>query len=266
MDYKTREIIDSNETATISQVRAKKSFGQNFLKDKNILKKIITGSEINEQDIVVEIGPGTGNLTTELLNTAKKVIAVELDKDMIIHLKERFKDNWNFILEEKNVLKFNPEFKNYKIVANIPYNITGKILRHFLEEVENKPRSMTLMVQKEVANKIIAKAGDHNLLSLSVQVFAEVRKLFNVSRSYFNPAPNVDSAVIHIKLIEEPLISNTKLFFEIIRKAFQAKRKTLKHSLKLSDDIFEKLHLKTTARPQELTLENWEKMIGELEN
>jgi len=243
---------------------AKKSFGQNFLKDKEVLGQIIQKSGINQEDLVLEIGPGPGFLTEKLLEVAKEVVAVEVDRDLVKVLENKFREVENFTLINEDILKFKPDFSSYKIVANIPYNITGRILRYFLEEVENKPKSMTLMVQKEVAAKIVEKEPNHNLLSLSVQVFANPTLVLDVNRDFFNPVPDVDSAVLHIELLQKPLIKDTKLFFELIRKAFQGKRKILKNTLQLEPDVFLKAKIEPTKRPEDLSISDWNNLIESL--
>jgi 16S rRNA (adenine1518-N6/adenine1519-N6)-dimethyltransferase len=161
-----------------------------------------------------------------------------------------------------NALKYEPSFEKYKIVANIPYNITGRLLRHFLEEVKNKPESLTLMVQKEVAEKVIQNEPNHNLLSLSVRVFGEPRLVCYVPSSKFYPPPKVDSAIIHIDLFKEPKVKRLDVFFELIRKAFQGKRKMIRKTLNIDSDILNEINVEETVRPQEITLEEWAKLVN----
>jgi len=238
-----------------NKVLAKKSFGQNFLIDEKIIDTIIEISKVNKQDNVLEIGPGLGVLTQSLLENAKHITSVELD-DSVVDILKRTTDKYdNFELVIKNILKYKPKYKKYKVIANIPYNITGQILRYFLETLDNKPESMTLMVQKEVAEKIVKSKGEHNLLSLSCQVFSKPQYVCTVSKEKFFPAPKIDSAIIHLELLEKPQIENTEKFFELIHKAFQMKRKMLRKSLGKDVGVY------STARPQELSLEEWEMII-----
>jgi 16S rRNA (adenine1518-N6/adenine1519-N6)-dimethyltransferase len=243
------------------ETNVKKSFGQNFLISRKILKKTIEAANLSKEDNVIEIGPGLGVLTRELCEWAKHVTAVELDKDALEILEETLSGFDNVNVVERNILKFKPEYDKYKIVANIPYNITARILRYFLEEVQKKPSSLTLMVQKEVAEKIVQKENNHNLLSLSVQIFAKAKIVCNVPKSKFFPPPKVDSCVIQIDLYEKPVIENTDLFFELIRKAFQGKRKMLTTTLGVKSIFLDDLKINQKARPQELSLSQWEGVV-----
>jgi len=247
-------------------ISAKKSFGQNFLLNEEVISRILRVANLMKEDNVLEIGPGLGVLTYELAKRVKNLTSVELDMTIVPVLKEVMKDFPNFNLVQKNILKYKPEYKNYKIVANIPYNITGQIFRYFLENVETKPNSLTLMIQKEVANKIVQSKGKHNLLSLSCQVFSKPYIVCDVPRDNFFPVPKVDSAVIHLDLLKKPLIPNTKKFFKLINQAFRMKRKMLKKSLNLNSDFLEKLNINSKARPQELSLEDWSNILARLDN
>ncbi len=238
-----------------NKILAKKSFGQNFLIDKTVIDKIIEISNVTKHDNVLEIGPGLGVLTQALLENAKHVTSVELDDSVVDILKKTTDKYQNFELVIKNILKYKPKYKNYKIIANIPYNITGQILRYFLETLDNKPTSMTLMVQKEVAEKIVKSKGEHNLLSLSCQVFSKPQYVCAVSKEKFFPSPKIDSAIIHLELLNKPKIKDTEKFFELIHQAFQMKRKMLRKSLERDLGIY------STCRPQELGLEDWAQLI-----
>jgi 16S rRNA (adenine1518-N6/adenine1519-N6)-dimethyltransferase len=244
-----------------NNIYIQKNFGQNFLLDRNIIKKILQAAELSKDDNVLEIGPGLGVLTCELADNVRHLTSVELDRNMVPILKEVMKDYTNFCLVEKNILKYIPEYKAYKVVANIPYNITGQILRYFLEILEDKPKSLTFMVQKEVADKIIASKGHHNLLSLSCQNFSIPKIISYVDKNKFFPVPKVDSAIIHLDVLQKPLIKDTERFFYIIRKAFQMKRKTLHKSLLLDYSFLEKININKDARPQELDFDDWSKIL-----
>ncbi|KKS99051.1 MAG: Ribosomal RNA small subunit methyltransferase A [Candidatus Nomurabacteria bacterium GW2011_GWA2_43_15] len=273
-------------------MKAKKSLGQNFLINPKIAERIAFEADISKKDTVLEIGPGTGNLTKYLLTRAKKVIAVEKDDNLIKELTKKFKkeiEEKKLVLINDDILKFNIQkidckfFGNYKIIANIPYNITGAILKKFLSE-KNKPESMTLMIQKEVAERIMARDGKESLLSISVKAYGEPKILFKVSRGNFYPSPKVDSAVITIKNISRKLFvealqtvqSRTlhslhgslygvydlslekfeEKFWEIVRAGFAHKRKKLSSNLKnlISSTLRQDLENK---RAEELTLKDW---------
>jgi 16S rRNA (adenine1518-N6/adenine1519-N6)-dimethyltransferase len=259
--------------------------GQNFLKDPLILDKLIQSTNLSSTDFVIEVGPGEGILTEQLIKHAKKVIAIEIDQVLASKLASRLpagqaglRENNKIEIITADILKINlPELikqqdiASYKVIANIPYYITSPIIRLFLE-TKYPPTEMFLMVQKEVAERICAKAGKLSILALSVQYYATAELLFLVPRTAFAPVPAVDSAIIHITLNtnrEEQEV--TKKFFKLIKAGFSAKRKTLinnlSNSLKLEKTIVEQklkqINISAKQRAQELTLEDWKK-IAEL--
>lgn len=255
-----------------------KSRGQNFLIDRNILDKIIDAADISDNDYVVEIGPGLGVLTLELAKKAKNVLAVELDKKVADILSIHIENIDNIELAVMDALS--DEFyeqltkwiaqhniSEYKIVANIPYNITSRIIRHFLE-MNPGPSDMVLMIQKEVALRMKSQEGSMNMLALSVQHLSTPEIVTIVSKNSFWPIPNVDSAVIALRNIpqrNDEQIRNDKLLFALARMGFAAKRKMLKKNLanhpKLTAEIintaFSKLGINEKARAQELSLKTW---------
>lgn len=253
-----------------------RSAGQNFLIDDNILRKIVATADLKTSDNVLEIGPGVGVLTQQLVAIAKKVIAVELDKSLFFVLKKEFKGVKNLELINDDILKLTEAVLNklfngepYKIVANIPYNITSFLLRKFLEQFEYKPTEMILLVQKEVARRIVAKPGDLSLLAVSVQYFSEPKIIDYVSKNCFFPAPEVDSAIIKLKVKNLKFDKDkTKKFFRIVKIGFSAKRKkllnNLSNGLKIDREIVRQVliscGLKETVRAQELSLEEWIKI------
>lgn len=257
----------------------KKSLGQNFLKSESAISAIIDASNISSADIVLEIGPGEGVLTMELVKLAKKVIAVEKDHRLIPFLKEKFsKEIANGKLEvlEKDILEFDPNsvvpknnFDSYKIIANIPYYITGQILRMFLEN-KNQPKSMTLMVQKEVAERIITRDKKESLLSLSVKAFGTPKYIKTVKAGSFVPAPNVDSAILLIENISKDRLDeiNESLFFKIIHAGFAHKRKQLLPNLSSLFErnkiveVFNRLGIPLKARAEDVDLEKWVKLCS----
>ncbi len=258
-------------------MKTKKSLGQHFLKSKTVLSAIIDASDLQEDDIVLEIGPGEGVLTEQLIGFVKKVIAVEKDKRLIPYLKEKFAgsiEKGKLDILEKDILEFNPEILSlykhpYKVVANIPYYITGQIFRMFLE-TKFQPESMTLLIQKEVAERVIAKNGKESLLSLSVKAFGRPSIVRTVGRGAFSPQPNVDSAILNIKNISQKNLNgvNSKLFFKIIHAGFAHKRKQLLSNLASLYPkehlvaVFKKNHLDPQVRAEDLPLETWIKICN----
>ena len=243
--------------------KAKKSLGQNFLKSNLALKKIIEAGEISSNDIVLEIGPGKGVLTEKLLEKTKLIIAVEKDRNLFQFLQEKFSKeikNKKLILIEEDILKFNiTKFtNNYKIIANIPYNITGAILKKFLTE-KNQPNLMVLMVQNEVAKRIVANDKKESILSISVKAYGEPKIIMKVPARYFSPAPKVDSAIIAIKNISREIFTKNKIneekFWEIIHKGFAHKRKKLSGNLK--NLIKDKIEFIKDKRAENLSLLDW---------
>jgi 16S rRNA (adenine1518-N6/adenine1519-N6)-dimethyltransferase len=220
-------------------MRAKKSLGQNFLMHQAIAERIADAARLPEGAVVLEIGPGTGMLTRALVARAKKVIAVEADAELITLLEEKFRDDiasGKLSLVHADIRTFDPATysllpSGYCLVANIPYYITGEIIRQFLTGAP-KPSSMTLLVQKEVAERI-ARAQKESLLSLSVKVYGVPKYEFTVPRGSFVPKPNVDSAVLSVRLIKSPFKSakEESWFFEILRAGFAHKRKFLSGNL-----------------------------------
>jgi 16S rRNA (adenine1518-N6/adenine1519-N6)-dimethyltransferase len=267
------------------EIRAKKSLGQNFLKDAEVLGRIIKAAKLSSDDVVVEIGPGEGALTELLAGVCKKVIAIELDDRLIEPLHTKFVGNKNVEIIHDDILKLNlpdlmeKELKemgttNYKVVANIPYYITAPIVRLFLE-TKIPPIEMMFMVQKEVAERICAKAGEMSILAVSVQYYARPLFLFTVFKESFFPVPKVDSAIIHISRNvkdQEPSAEETKKFFRVVKSGFSAKRKTLINNLANSlqidkkeiEDKLGQIGFSPSVRAQELGVDNWKKLVEKL--
>ncbi len=255
---------------------AKKSLGQNFLRSKRAIHQMINAVHIEKGDVVVEVGPGKGALTEPLLEKGARVFAFELDDRMVEYLSDKFssyKENGSLVLIHKDILDidFSTYFKRdeeYKVVANIPYYITNAIIRKFLES-NIQPKEMSLLMQKEVAERILARDGKQSLLSLSVAVFGEARIVAKVSRQMFSPKPRVDSAILHISSIEKKLSSEIeyKMFFEIIHAGFSHKRKRLfknlqsLYSLDTLYKLFEYLHFDKNIRAEDVPLEDWVKSV-----
>ncbi|PID52260.1 MAG: ribosomal RNA small subunit methyltransferase A [Candidatus Moraniibacteriota bacterium] len=253
----------------------KKSLGQNFLKNDVIIDRIVSDSDVNNDDVVIEIGSGQGVLTEKLAQKAKKVIAIELDNRLIPFLIHRFEKYENVEIVHGDILHMNMPallaehgVSRYCVVANIPYYITAPIIRLFLEST-TQPEKIVLMVQKEVAERITATAGEMSLLAVSAQYYAECTYLFTVPRTEFDPVPDVDSAVIALRVKKHTATSEyAKQFFRVVKIGFSAKRKTLLNNLanglqRNKDDIemvLEKCSFSANVRAQELSLDQWKNL------
>lgn len=252
-------------------VHAKKSLGQNFLTSKSIARDIVRAATLGAGDTVLEIGPGKGFLTAELLASGAHVIAVEKDDRMIPLLKEKFADatKQGFLtLVHGDILEFVSDTQNiptpYKLVANIPYYLTGQIIRLFLE-AKNKPERMILMVQKEVATRIVARDKKESILSIAVKAYGTPKLIKKVPARYFTPTPKVDSAVLSIENISGKNFSDIateKLFFDVMRTGFAHKRKVLAGNLKelFGENvtrILEEASIPKNVRAEDLSLAQW---------
>ncbi len=248
---------------------AKKSLGQHFLMHKRTAERIVDAAQITHEDTVLEIGPGTGMLTVPLLEHAGKVIAVETDQALAKRLREIFATqitNGRLELHTQDVRNFDTSTitKPYTLVANIPYYITGEIIRKFLE-ANHKPKSMTLLVQKEVAVRI-ARDQKESLLSLSVKVYGTPNYIFTIPRGAFKPAPKVDSAVLSITNIKNPFSSKRQEvhFFTLLHTGFAHKRKKLIKNLtsvfspKEVSDVFDTLNIDRKIRAEDVPLVRWQ--------
>lgn len=258
----------TNNLCRLYGIKPARSKGQNFLINESVYGKIIEAANIKKDDIVLEVGPGLGFLTSLLSQKAKKVIAVELDDKLANILKTGLdaQDVKNVEVVNENVLDFIPPVKNggYKIVANLPYNITSVFLRKFLSR-EDKPQEMILMLQKEVAERIVARAGDMSLLAVSIQFYAEAEIISLVPRRDFWPQPDVDSAIIKMKVKNEKLKVDEKSFFRLVKIGFSSKRKMLKNNLAngyhikedLAREALKKAGFSEKTRAQELSVQDW---------
>lgn len=211
----------------------KKSLGQHWLRDRDTLAYIADCADIAPEDTVLEIGPGLGTLTSELLRRAKKVVAVEFDEELARKLPAQFPGKDLEVIHQ-DILSFDLSVlpTGYKVVANVPYYITSKIIQ-LLMTAENKPATTALLVQKEVAERLAAKAGDMSILAVSAQLFAEVELGDTVPAMLFTPPPKVDSAVVTLRTHGRPLVAaeDEKQFFRLVKAGFSAKRKKLRSSL-----------------------------------
>lgn len=261
------------------EIKPARSKGQNFLINEKIYDDIVRAAGLLPSDTVLEVGPGLGFLTARLAKAAKKVIAVELDDKLAAYLQMAVdaQDLENVKIVGEDILRFNPTIyldkdESYKVVANLPYNITSIFLRTFLSGVR-PPSSLVLMLQKEVAQRIVAAPPDMSMLAVSVQYYAEPQIIREVKAGNFWPEPEVDSAIIRLTMREMDKTSrDDKIFFRIVRSGFSAKRKMLKnnlsHGLKIgATDVAAAIAaqgLDPKVRAEELSLENWRKLVAAL--
>jgi 16S rRNA (adenine1518-N6/adenine1519-N6)-dimethyltransferase len=263
----------SRHAPTSLGFRAKKSLGQHFLVDEFVLDRIADATEVQRDEVVVEIGAGPGSLTERLAERAERVVAVEIDEALCEHLRRVFADRPVSVICE-DVLQVSPlallgaagAEPPYALVGNLPYYITMPILRHFLE-AEDPPDRMIVMVQKEVAQAIVAPPGKLSLMGVSVQFYGEPHLLFTVPPGAFEPPPKVESAVVRIDVRPEPAVRvpDVETFFEVVRAGFSAPRKQLHNALSRglwlppggADDILEAAGVDRMRRAQTLSLEEW---------
>ena len=261
-------------------IKANKSLGQNFLINEEVVNKIVESSGINSEDLVIEIGPGLGTLTKFLLEKAKKVICIELDPKMITILHDRFKLYSNLEIKNEDILKVNLKnlikkekevnrVKNVKIVANLPYYITTPIIMKLLEE-ELDLESITVMIQKEVADRLVATPGDKNTgaITYTVYYYSFGENIIEVQNNSFIPEPEVSSEVIKLTIRNKApvAVKNKELMFKIIKNAFMQRRKTLLNSLNNSNifsskdegaKILKEIGLEENVRAERLTLQDF---------
>ena len=253
-------------------LKARKSLGQHFLIDEEVLRAVASAAELTTSDVVMEIGPGLGVLTKELAKRAGRVVAVELDSSLASALRQTLASAKNVTVVDGDILKLEPaallqgqETANYKVVANLPYYITSAVLRHFLE-AKLKPRVMVVMVQKEVAEAIVAKPGRMSLLSVSVQLYGEPEIVSYVPARCFYPAPEVSSAILKVALYPQPVVTkDSEGFFRLVRAGFCASRKQLANSLAQGLGLpkarvlplLEKAAIIPERRAETLTLTEW---------
>ena len=251
--------------------------GQHFLKSERALLSIIEAGSVSKDDTILEIGPGTGSLTERLLEAGAKVLAVEKDDELFESLKLKFEKEikiGKLELIHGDILEFDLtklEAKSYKLVANIPYNITGAILKKFLGTT-SQPERIILLVQKEVAERIIARDKKESILSISVKTYGEPKYIETVKAGSFAPMPSVDSAIIAIENISKNFFQkfSEEKFFQLLHAGFQSKRKKLSSNISV---IFEKnavletfknLNLDENLRAEDVDIETWKKIASEL--
>lgn len=261
-------------TSSSNRPRAKKRFGQHFLSDPNILTRIVDAAELRPGEHVIEVGPGLGGLTAILAERAERVIAAEVDRDLVPVLRERFAQTTSVAIVEVDVLNTTPDEllaagggrPPYAVVANLPYNIAAPVLRRFLE-APTSPRVLVVMVQLEVAEAIVASAGKMSLLSVATQVYGDTQLIMKVAPGAFSPPPKVQSAVVRIDVAEHPKVDvPIETFFKVVRAGFGNPRKQLRNSLSFGlyakqtiiDEIMRDAGVDATLRPQVLSLGDWE--------
>lgn len=272
------EIPPLNVAAILKRhgLRANKSLGQNFLQDPFALAKIVAAADVQPTDTVLEIGPGLGSLTRYLAASAKEVIAVELDQNLIPPLRAILASHQNVTVIQGNILELSVkeiiQKDGYLVAANIPYYITSAVIRHLLES-DSKPRRIVLTIQKEVAERICAQPGEMSLLALSVQVYGKPYIAERIPAEAFFPTPKVDSAVLCIDIYPSPQIKKELLadFFRLIKAGFSQKRKTLRNSLSAglhiaptsAEDMLTKANIDPKRRAETLSLIEWSQLAEE---
>ena len=264
-------------------ITANKNLGQNFLIDDDTVSGIVDAANVSKDDLIIEIGPGLGTLTKELLDRAGKVICIELDKRMIEILNDRFSMYDNFKVLNDDVLKVNlkeliekEKVKTTKIVANLPYYITTPIIMKLLEE-RLDIETITVMIQKEVADRLVTKpgTGDTGAITYAIHYYTNPKRVLEVPNTAFIPEPKVNSTVINLEVLKEPKVAvkDEKKLFDVIKTAFMQKRKTLLNALANSNKygskeqickILELLSIDNRVRPEKLTLEEFAKIADEI--
>jgi 16S rRNA (adenine1518-N6/adenine1519-N6)-dimethyltransferase len=252
-------------------ISPRKALGQHLLTDHSVVTRIVSASDLRAGDLVIEVGPGTGVLTEKLLATGARVFAPEIDPEMVRLLGDKFPDTETLKVTESNALAIDPaellgETRSYSVVGNLPYNSGLAIVRHFLE-AEQPPSKLVVMLQKEVADNVVAAPGELSQAGIGVQVFAEAKRLFNVPPRAFYPPPKVTSTVIRLDVRAEPLVlaEEQPRFFEIVRAGFSAPRKQIRNSLaqglKITSSEVEgalgKAGISPSLRPQDLSIDDW---------
>ncbi len=256
-----------------AELKADKSLGQHFLINEKTYEKIITALVIKPADTIIEIGPGWGTLTEYLAQTGAQITAIEKDRDLIAPLETLFENTKNVKIVEQDILESNPSSlgllpHSYKVVGNIPYYITSHLLRTILEQWP-APETIVLMIQKEVAQRIVAKPGELSLLAVSVQYYAHAKLVAKVSASAFYPRPKIDSAIILIKPHSVSEVTEfSEAFFKTVKAGFKEKRKQLINNLSNHLDIdkevitakLNQLEINPQRRAQTLSIEEWKKI------
>lgn len=248
---------------------AKKALGQHWLTDLTALQAMVTAAEVGEGQAVLEVGPGTGTLTDQLLAVKAAVTALEFDQERIVALQKQYDGREDITIEAGDIRTFDLSIlpKDYKLVANIPYYLTSHLLRRLVDEA-NKPEVAALLVQKEVAERVAAKAGDMSQLSVFVQLCYEVSLDELVPAYLFTPPPKVDSQILVLKRRSSPLFPLSDNFRRVVKAGYGERRKKLRSALSTGlgftkpevEQLLEKAEIRPDARAQELTLEEWHRL------
>jgi 16S rRNA (adenine1518-N6/adenine1519-N6)-dimethyltransferase len=263
----------SSRSRGAARPRAKKRFGQHFLTDPSILSRIVDAADLQPGATVIEIGAGHGALTRALAERGARVVAAEVDRDLVPLLRARFLDDANVTIVEADALDVTPgdllerarAAAPYSVVANLPYNIAAPVIRNFLE-TEVPPQRLVVMVQREVAETIVARPGKMGLLSVATQVYGETQLVLRVAPGSFSPPPKVDSAVVRIDVTPRPRVDvPMDVFFRVVRAGFGNPRKQLRNSLsfglhvkqEIIDAVLAFAGIDVTLRPQVLSLDDW---------
>lgn len=278
MDLGADELRTSSVSQLLRQfdIRPRKGLGQNFLISDGLLKRIVDAADLDQRDVVLEVGAGVGTLTRRLCERAGHVVALELDERLLPLLQQTLGAYGNVDVLHGDVLAFKPGdlvSPPYKVVGNLPYYITSAVLRHFLE-ASAKPSLLVVTVQKEVADRIVAGPGEMSLLAVSVQFYGQPRVIAKAPPGAFYPSPGVHSAVVRIDMHSSPQLpaEQEEGFFDVVRAGFAQRRKQLRNSLspglKLPvEEMVEALHragLDERQRPQELSVAQWVRLHREL--
>ena len=266
-----------------ARIRPTKSLGQHFLTDRGVVNRIVEAARLTDESVVVEIGPGLGIVTERLVQAAGRVIALELDKRLAERLEQQFAAEPRLTVLQGDALEAAPAgllvaaglapTTPFSVVGNLPYNVGTAIVRHWLE-AEHPPRSLVVMLQREVADSMVAEPGELGILGVATQVYAAAKRLFNVPARAFYPPPKVVSSVISLEVRETPLVEEDERehFFAVLRAGFSAPRKQLRNTLAQGLDMppdgiaaaIRSAGLASTQRPQELGVEDWLRLSREL--
>lgn len=250
----------------------KKSLGQHWLKDRHVLEQIAACADLSASDTVLEIGPGLGTLTSELLRRSQQVVAVEFDPDLARKLPAQFPGK-NLTVHHEDILQFDLASlpASYKAVANVPYYITSKIVQKLVTS-DTPPQLSVLLVQKEVAERLAARPGDMSVLAVSAQLYAEVSLGPVVPAEYFTPPPKVDSQVVVLRTRQAPLVApaDQKQFFRFVKAGFSARRKKLRSSLagglalpkQQVEQLLERAGISPDARAEDLSIDDWQRLVA----
>lgn len=255
-------------------IKAKKGLGQNFLVDSSVLSTIVSAADLKTDDLVIEVGPGLGTLTSELIKYAGSVIAVELDAKLSSQLKSKFSNQSKLTIVNADILDLDirdllKDRRSYKVVANIPYYITSPILHYFLE-APIKPVLMVMMLQREVAEAITAEPGELTMMAISVQAFSKPALISYVPRESFYPQPKVESAIVRFDVLEKPAVDVPDIaeFLSFVKCGFKSPRKQLRNSLAQGlsikpaeiNPLLLKANIDPQRRPESLTLNEWHQL------